>query len=137
MARAVEQHSGETAAHSERVAAFSGLLARKLGVDEPGARLIELASQLHDVGKLGISGQHPAQERSAHARRARRHGAPSGARLRHDRADTLQQRAVRTAATITLTHHERFDGFGYPGQLAGAAIPLAGRTSPSPTSSTR
>jgi putative two-component system response regulator len=112
----------ETAGHVERVGEYCTLMAHALG--EPSGA-IATASLLHDVGKVavpdaillkpGTLDDHERAEMQQHA--AIGHWILSGT------GDEL----LELAATISLTHHERYDGAGYPNGLSGDAIPLAGR----------
>jgi putative two-component system response regulator len=89
------------------------------------AEMIQRASRLHDIGKVAISddvllkpGGLTEQERSQMQRHAE-----IGYYVLSGSEDEL----LKTAAAIALSHHERFDGAGYPAGLAGDAIPLEGR----------
>ena len=123
--RAAEHRDSETGDHIARVAAYVELAAEGLGLPGPERRLLGLASTMHDVGKITVpdaillkAGPLDADERAlmeTHAERGRRILAGSDAPI------------VALAAEIAWTHHERWDGDGYPRRLAGAAIPLAGR----------
>jgi response regulator RpfG family c-di-GMP phosphodiesterase len=125
LARAVQLRSGEDAAHASRVGAACLLIARRLGLGEERASRIALASQLHDVGKLALPDgllRKPGPLSAAERQRVEEHPglgfqilAPASSEL------------LRLAALIALTHHERFDGSGYPRRLAGEAIPVEGR----------
>lgn len=125
LARAAESRDRETGLHIERVSRYSTLLAERLGLAPDGCELIRLASPLHDIGKIGISdrillkpGTLSLQERGE----LEEHAALGHAMLTGSGQDLLE-----LAAEIAWTHHERFDGFGYPRGLAGAEIPLEGR----------
>lgn len=113
-----------TAGHSRRVAAYSGLLAERLGLRDPEfLRLLEIGALLHDAGKIGVPDatlQKTGPLDEAEVRVMRRHP-ESGAALARG-SDALEG-----AAPIIAAHHERFDGKGYPRGLAGEAIPLASR----------
>jgi HD-GYP domain-containing protein (c-di-GMP phosphodiesterase class II) len=92
----------------------------------PGrCELIRLAAPLHDVGKIGISDEillKPEPLTAAERKRMENH-AEIGYRLLTGSGSDL----LETAATIAWTHHERWDGMGYPRRLAGEAIPIEGR----------
>jgi putative two-component system response regulator len=125
LARAIEYRDGSTGEHISRVAAVSRLIAEGLGLDAKRCRIIYLASPLHDIGKIGISDAIL--------------GKPG--RLSDDEMDAMRQHVnigmsilengssdlVRVAATIAASHHEKWDGTGYPHKLAGEDIPLEGR----------
>ena len=122
---AAELRDTETGAHIERMSRYCALLARASGADELRAELIRLASQMHDVGKIGIPdsillkpGALTSKERTV----MERHTDIGHRILAGSRSELLQ-----LAATIALTHHERIDGGGYPRNLSGDDIPLEGR----------
>jgi putative two-component system response regulator len=108
-----------------RVARTAAGLARRLGLDEEEVSLIERAAPLHDVGKIGVPDAvllKPGRLTPQEFRVVQAHTELG--------ADILAQgssRLVRAAREIALTHHERWDGTGYPQGLAGEAIPLWGR----------
>jgi putative two-component system response regulator len=115
----------ETAQHIERMSRYSHLLARKLGLGSEECEQILLASRLHDVGKIGVpdrilrkKGKFTPEEYDV----MKEHAAAGFRLLGGTEAGLLQ-----LAATIAHTHHERWDGDGYPQGLAGEAIPLEGR----------
>jgi putative two-component system response regulator len=125
LARAVEFREAGTGPHVERMAEFCRLIALRLGIAPDRSSLIRTASQLHDIGKLGIPdrilgkpGPLTAEERSE----IQEHTTLGHRILRDSTSDVVQ-----LAAEIALTHHERFDGGGYPRGLAGDDIPLEGR----------
>jgi HD-GYP domain-containing protein (c-di-GMP phosphodiesterase class II) len=111
--------------HSERVALYAALLAEHLGLGEETCNLIRLASLLHDVGKLGIPtellhkpGELDTRERAL----VQRH-----TELGHRWLTRAAHPALVLAPAIAHTHHERFDGSGYPSGLSKNRIPAAGR----------
>ncbi|HEX8664973.1 MAG TPA: HD domain-containing phosphohydrolase [Beijerinckiaceae bacterium] len=125
LSRAAEQRDDGTGDHIVRMASLCRTIAEGLGLDPELARTISLAAPMHDVGKIGISdgillkpGPLDPQER----REMERH-AEYGFRI----LDGSSSELIRTAAEMALSHHERFDGKGYPRGLAGEAIPLSGR----------
>jgi putative two-component system response regulator len=125
LALAAEYRDDATGQHAERIGRTSELLALALGLDASEAALIGQAARLHDIGKIGIAdelllkpGKYTAEEASA----MQLHPA-IGARILSGSTNELLMMAER----IALTHHERWDGRGYPCGLAGEAIPLPGR----------
>ena len=125
LAQAAESRDEETGQHIDRISRMCGQLARAAGLSDAEAELIGEASALHDTGKIGIPdavllkpGKLSAEEWDI----MRRHP-EIGARMLENSSSPLMQRAE----TIALTHHERWDGTGYPAGLAGADIPLEGR----------
>ena len=125
LAAAAESRDAQTSLHVERVGATSAVVARRLGFDDSFCESIRVASPLHDIGKIGIPdhvllkpGPLTADEREVieeHAEIGYRILSGTGSEL------------LDLAASIALTHHERYDGSGYPHGLAGAEIPIEGR----------
>jgi response regulator RpfG family c-di-GMP phosphodiesterase len=125
LAGAAESRSRETAAHVRRVGMIAELLGREVGLDDAFCERLRHAAPLHDIGKIGIPdailnkpGQHTSEEAvimRAHAEIGYRMLAPS------------RRSILQLAAEIAYTHHERWDGAGYPRGLAGEAIPVSGR----------
>ncbi|OAS23124.1 HD domain-containing phosphohydrolase [Methylobacterium platani] len=122
---AVEYRDNDTGDHTWRVARYSQIMAEALGLDADLCRRVYLAAPLHDVGKVAI---------------------PDGVLLKPGRLDAEEFALIRThaaigqrilggsncaliglAASIAESHHERWDGGGYPAGLSGEAIPLAAR----------
>ena len=125
LAFAAEFRSAGTGRHTEGMSRYCELLARRLELDEDHCELIRLASALHDVGKIAIPDRillKPASLTDTERRVMERH-AEIGHRLLADSSSEL----LDVAAKIALTHHERYDGGGYPQGLVGEAIPLEGR----------
>jgi putative two-component system response regulator len=122
---AIEFRSRETGEHVERIGNGAALVGRKLGLNPGRAELIRVAAPLHDVGKIGIPDEillKPGPLTEAERRRMEDH-AEFGYRLLTGSGSDL----LETAATIAWTHHERWDGMGYPRGLAADAIPMEGR----------
>ena len=139
LARAAEFRDDATGQHVIRVGRYAGILARELGVPEAHALTIEQAAQLHDVGKIGIPDailSKPAKLTAEEYEFIKRH-CEFGLRILQPMLDTESQpdgrlvdsgfTILETAAVIAGTHHEKWDGSGYPTGLAGDAIPLEGR----------
>jgi CHASE2 domain-containing sensor protein len=125
LAFAVESRDAETGEHTHRIAVLCRRLARHIGLDERVAERIMHASIAHDIGKIGIPDsillkQGPLEP--AEREEMQRHTLIGGRLLAG--SDNL---LVQTAHEIALTHHERWDGTGYPAGLAGEDIPLSGR----------
>ena len=125
LGRAGEYRDNETGNHVIRMSAFSQCLAHAVGLSDQMSELILHASPMHDVGKIGI---------------------PDSILLKPDRLDPDEMEIMRShtiiganildnhdtelltmAHAIALTHHERWDGTGYPQGLTGDAIPIEGR----------
>jgi HD-GYP domain-containing protein (c-di-GMP phosphodiesterase class II) len=123
LARAVEARDDYTGGHVERVRRYSLGIAADLGLDGDAARFLEFGAVLHDVGKIGIPDailRKPAQLDIDEWRLMRRHP-EIGRRVMGGIA------ALTPALDAVASHHERWDGRGYPDGLGGSAIPLAGR----------
>lgn len=125
LGRAAEYRDNETGNHIIRMSQIAALLAQDLGWSGSDVELMLNASPMHDIGKIGIPdaillkpGKLTAEEfdvMKAHVR--------IGAHLLEGDESPL----LRLAREIALTHHEKWDGSGYPAGLAGEAIPQAGR----------
>ena len=125
LARAAELRDDETGRHTQRVGVTSWLIAQKLGMSEERAESIGRTAPLHDVGKLGIPDAiliKPGRITTTEFDEVKKHP-QVGADLLKDGSHPLME----TARTIAMTHHERFDGHGYPNELAGEDIPIEGR----------
>lgn len=125
LARATEYRDDDTGAHVHRLGVFARMIGEKVGMDGPDADLLLWATMLHDIGKLAIPDsilQKPGKltpEEFAVMRTHAQLGADILAGSDHD--------LLKLAEEIARTHHERWDGSGYPNGLAGEEIPLAGR----------
>lgn len=125
LARAVEFRDDVTGQHTQRVGEHSGALALALGLPAVEAELIRMASPLHDLGKLAVPDAvllKPGKLTDDEFAIIRTH-TTIGARLLTEGHSEL----VRLAESIALTHHERWDGRGYPNGLRGEDIPLPAR----------
>jgi putative two-component system response regulator len=122
---AAEFRDGETSNHLKRMSRYSVLLGAAAGMDKATLAKFELASQMHDVGKIGIPdkillkpGKLDEEERAI----MYNHPTIGGELL-----EGIQSEIAQMAAQVALTHHEKFDGSGYPAGLKGNEIPLTGR----------
>lgn len=125
LSRALEYRDTDTGDHTFRVATVARLIAEELQIDRTTAKTIYLATPLHDVGKVAIPDSilgkpGPLSPEETIVMRAH---VPIGEAILADGASDL----VRMAASIAATHHERWDGTGYPNKLAGTEIPIEGR----------
>jgi putative two-component system response regulator len=125
ISRAAEFRDPETGAHIQRMAHYSQIIARNLGLDERQQRLILEAAPMHDVGKIGIpdgillkAGKLTTDEFEIMKKHAR---------LGYELLAGSRSEIISAGAEIALTHHEKYDGTGYPNQVAGSAIPIFGR----------
>lgn len=124
LARTVEYRDGGTGEHTRRVGHTSGLIARELGLGDRPSEMIRLMAPLHDIGKIAIPDSILLKEgklTSDEYERMKMH-TTIGARILHGSSQLMQ-----VASDIAISHHERWDGHGYPHGLAGEAIPLVGR----------
>jgi putative two-component system response regulator len=122
---AAEYRDNETAKHIARMSEYCGLLARLAGEDTETSELIRVASQMHDVGKIGIPDQillKPGALTDEERQTMEQHAAIGYKILGGSKSELLM-----TAASIAYTHHERVDGGGYPRGLTEDQIPLEGR----------
>ena len=125
LAMAADFRDDDTGVHMMRIGYMAEALALALGQAASFARMLRDAAPMHDVGKIGISdailkkpGSYTPEERQEMNRHAQMG------------ADILGRSRIplfRLAAEVALTHHERWDGEGYPRRLAGGDIPLSGR----------
>ena len=123
LAKAGEFRDSDTGNHVIRVSQISGLIARAIKADE--ADIIETSALLHDIGKIGISdtillkpGRLTAEEMDV----MREH-----TRIGYSILLEGKTHYTEIGAEIAISHHERFDGSGYPNRLVGDAIPVSGR----------
>ena len=125
LALAIELKDGEPRAHLERVSRYCELLAKMSGLDEQLAVTIRVASLMHDVGKAGIPDEILTKKGTFRA--DEREVAKNHCLIGHKILDGSSSEVLQVAATIALSHHERWDGSGYPRGMVGEAIPLHGR----------
>jgi len=125
LARAAEYRDDETGLHTQRVGRMAGLIAAALELPEDDVELITRAAPLHDIGKIGVPDAVLLKD----------------GRLSRDEFEVMKSHTVIGAAIlsgsrvrllavgrdIALTHHEHWDGGGYPHGLRGEDIPIAGR----------
>ena len=125
LGRAAEYKDNETGTHILRMSAYTKIISKKIGLDNVRAELIFLSAPMHDIGKIGTPDHILRKECEltpeeweivkAHPL----HGA--------EIIGNHQSALLQTARVVALTHHERFDGTGYPYGIKGFDIPLAGR----------
>jgi putative two-component system response regulator len=125
LSRAAEFRDPETGAHIQRMSLFSRLIAEGLGLPAAEQELILRAAPMHDVGKIAIPDHillKPGRLTSAEFDLMKQH-AEYGYEILKNSSSTL----LDAAAIIARSHHEKFDGSGYPLGLRGEDIPLHGR----------
>jgi CHASE2 domain-containing sensor protein len=125
LAHATESRDQETGMHLERISRMCESVGLELGMTPIEAETLRNASLLHDVGKIGVPDAillQPSALSDADREQMRRH-TTVGAEL----LSGASSEVMRMAEEIARTHHERWDGEGYPAGLVGDTIPLSGR----------
>ncbi|MEZ6188088.1 MAG: HD domain-containing phosphohydrolase [Planctomycetota bacterium] len=125
LAEAVEELDEAIAGHVRRISGYSGVIARSFDCEAEFVRSVELASPLHDVGKVAIPDAilyKPDKLSDDEFAETKRHCAAGAEILAHGSGEFWT-----FAADIAHAHHERWDGSGYPRRLAEEAIPLSAR----------
>lgn len=125
MANVAESRSKETANHIQRVAEFSYLFAKKIGLEENEALLLKDASSMHDVGKVGIADDilhKPSKLNDEEFEQMKTHTS-----IGYEIFKNSKRKLLQAAAIVAHEHHERFDGKGYPRGLLGEKIHIFGR----------
>lgn len=120
-----EYKDEETGGHIRRVGSYCGEFARSLGLSREEIELIELASPMHDIGKVGIPSEillKRGKLTELEFSLIKTHP-EIGARI----LSGSSSKVIQVSASIALCHHERWDGSGYPRGLKGAEIPLEAR----------
>jgi hypothetical protein len=125
LARVVESRDNETGEHVDRMSRYAELIAAELGWSGERCQELRLAAALHDVGKVAVPdaillkpGQLSPEERLIMQQHCQ---------AGHEMLSGSDSSLLDLAAIIALTHHERWDGAGYPCRRAGDSIPQAGR----------
>ena len=147
LGRAAEFRDEDTGNHILRVGYYSRVIAESLGLNRDFVDRLFLAAPLHDIGKLGIPDSillKPGKLTEDEWHIMQQHCQIGASILRHDfntgracrewvsplmggTSDSLDNPVLEMAAVIALTHHEKWNGAGYPRGLAGEEIPLEGR----------
>jgi putative two-component system response regulator len=125
LAQAAEFRDDDTGQHTRRVAEMAARLAAELGLPAEQVEMIRQAAPLHDVGKIGISDTillKPGKLTNEEFDVIKGHAAIGARLLANGHSDF-----VKLAEIIALSHHERWDGRGYPHKLKEEEIPLEGR----------
>ncbi len=126
LGKAAEYKDNETGMHVARVAHYCHLLAIKSGLSEYKAEQIKEAATMHDIGKIGIPDhilRKPGRLNEDEFNEMKKHSLIGGEII----GDTEGSELLKLAKQVALTHHEKWNGAGYPKGLAGSDIPLAGR----------
>jgi putative two-component system response regulator len=122
---ASEYRDNDTGDHIKRIGLYAYELAKIIGLSENDSKLIEKASKMHDIGKIGIPDDillKPGKLTPDEWEIMMSHSVKGGKIISGSKYELL-----KIAEQITLTHHEKWDGNGYPNKLKGEEIPLAGR----------
>ena len=138
MAKLAESRDKDTGAHLERMREYSRILADELShwpqyhdtIDGDYVQLIYQTSPLHDIGKVGVPDSvllKPGKLTAEETAIMQRHTILGGETLRSVTEARPEAQFLVMAQQIAMTHHERWDGGGYPHQLKGTQIPLCGR----------
>jgi PAS domain S-box-containing protein len=125
MAQAIEMHDFEAGRHVHRMARVTSYVASQLGLGDQQIQLIRAAAPMHDVGKVAIPEEilrKPGPLTPPEREEMERH-----AEIGHEILSGSESELLQMAARIALTHHEWFDGTGYPQGLRGEEIPIEGR----------
>ena len=125
LAKSAEYKDLETGAHTVRVAHYCKVLARLAGLSEKIQDVVFYAAPLHDMGKVGITDTillKPGRLEPDEFDIMKEHASMGYEILKHSKSEYLKAGAV-----IAYSHHEKFDGSGYPLGLSGETIPILGR----------
>jgi putative two-component system response regulator len=125
LAKAAEYRDPETGAHILRMAHYSKHIARVLGLTEEDQDLLLQAAPMHDIGKVGTPDMillKPGRLTPEEFAVMKQH-----ATIGYEILNANSSPLLKVAAQIAHTHHEKFDGSGYPNSLKGETIPLFGR----------
>jgi len=125
LSAAAEFRDKETANHIKRVSHYAKLIAQKLGYSKEEAELLFWAVPMHDIGKLGIPDsilQKPGILTPEERKVMEQHCVIGAVVLKDSDAEVLKKSRI-----VALTHHEKYDGTGYPQGLKGKEIPMEGR----------
>ncbi len=124
LSKTAEYRDNETSAHTIRVGEMSAHLAEILGWDKVEVELLRLAAPMHDMGKVGIEDKillKPGKLNEEEFIKMKKH-----AKIGYDILSQKQTPLLKLAAEIAYTHHEKYDGSGYPNALEADEIPQSG-----------
>jgi HD-GYP domain-containing protein (c-di-GMP phosphodiesterase class II) len=125
LARVIDYRDLDTGSHVERMAEYCALIADRLGWNETDIDRLRAAAPMHDIGKVAVPDEillKPGPLTAEDRRLMQRHTT-----VGHEMLAGSSSAEIELAAEIALTHHEHFDGGGYPRGISGSDIPLAGR----------
>lgn len=124
-ATATEYKDTDTGQHVMRISDYSVVIAEGLGLEKHDIEILKYASRMHDIGKIGIP-DYVLQKKGSltdEERKIMHKHATIGFKILKQSSSPI----LKAASEIALTHHERYDGKGYPKGLKGERIPLFGR----------
>lgn len=122
---AAEYRDGGTSSHIRRMSNYSAIIAKKLGLSKEDVEILQYASPMHDIGKLGIPDsilQKPDKLTAVEKKIMESHTLIGAEILRNPDSQILM-----VSHKVALTHHEKYDGTGYPFNLKSVEIPIEGR----------
>lgn len=124
LGKTAEFRDNETSAHTVRVGEMAALIAKEFGWSDHDTELMRLAAPMHDMGKVGISDSillKPGKLEDAEFEIMKQHS-----KIGHSILSQKETPLLKLAAEIALSHHEKYNGQGYPNALSGDEIPLSG-----------
>ena len=127
LSRAAEYKDEDTSVHIQRMSHYAAAIAREMCLDDERCEAIIDSSPMHDLGKIGVPDQillKPGKLNEEEWEVMKRHTI-FGAQILADSDSEF----IKLGRTIALTHHEKWDGSGYPNRIAGDVIPIEGRVS--------
>jgi len=125
LAKAGEYRDEDTGNHVMRMAGYARLIAEQIGLSKSDCDAIEMAAPMHDIGKIGIADdilRKPGRLTHAEFEIMKQHTL-----IGYDILKDSPSKYLQTGAIIALSHHEKFNGTGYPHRLGGHEIPLVAR----------
>ena len=125
LGQAAEFRDNETGLHIQRIGHYANVIAIDMGMSENKAQQIKTASIMHDVGKIGIPDEillKPGKLTLEEFDQIKKHTT-----IGYELLSGIESDLIKEAANIAISHHEKWDGSGYPKGLAGETIPLSGR----------
>ncbi|MEZ2657971.1 HD domain-containing phosphohydrolase [Aneurinibacillus aneurinilyticus] len=125
LSSAAEFKDPETAAHIQRISYYCGVLARGMGMSDDEINLLVQASPMHDIGKIGVPDHillKPGKLTLEEFEKMKEHTL-----IGHKILSGSDSPLLKLASEIALSHHEKYDGSGYPYGISGEDIPLSGR----------
>ncbi len=125
LSTAVEYHNKETAVHLRRIRDFTRILARGCGIEDERAEGLADASVMHDIGKIGVPDR--ILTKNGPLTKEEWELMKNHTIIGADILSGYDSGLIKVARNIALTHHEKWNGLGYPRGLVGIEIPLEGR----------